>query len=114
MILSILKENSGENRVAVLPELIPQLQKLKIDVSVEHGAGDRSYASDADYISAGAKIMTRDEIFANSDIILKINLPNEADIQSLRNNTVWISILQPLQNKELIQKLNAKFATALG
>lgn len=101
MVVGILKEHAGENRVVCLPEIVSKLKGLKADVLVEKGAGNHSYISDAEYESAGATIASRDEVLQKSSIVLQINRPEIEDVKKLREGLIWVSIVQPLFNKEL-------------
>ena len=58
--------------------------KLKAKVLVEKGAGLSSFVSDEQYETAGAKVISRAEIFEQSDIILQINAPTDEDLNSLK------------------------------
>jgi len=106
MIAGILKEQGNENRVAIIPT---DITKLKVDsYLVEKGAGDRSYAPDSEYESAGARIVEREEILKTADVIFSVNgLPDE-EIAELREGQVLIGMYQPLLNPEKAQKLAAK------
>ena len=56
MTIGILKEPDFENRVALLPEVVKTLIKLKTKVLVEKGAGQKAFAGDKEYMEAGAKV----------------------------------------------------------
>jgi len=105
MIAGILKEGPGENRVIMLPETVADLIRKKVEVWVETGAGDTAYASDDLYTSTGALIKKREEIFAGADVLLQISAPEEKEMKSLNQKQVWVGVLNPLGNKELVQKL---------
>lgn len=106
MIAGIVKEQENENRVAIIPT---DIAKLKVDSClVEKGAGERSYAPDSEYESAGARIVKREEILKTADVIFSVNgLPDE-EIAELRAGQVLIGMYQPLLNPEKAQKLAAK------
>jgi NAD(P) transhydrogenase subunit alpha len=101
MVVGILKEHAGENRVVCLPEIVAKLKALKADVLVEKGAGNHSYVSDEEYEAAGAAIASRDEVLQKSSILLQINRPEIEEVKRLREGLVWVSIVQPLFNKDL-------------
>jgi H+-translocating NAD(P) transhydrogenase subunit alpha len=106
MTIGLLKEPQGENRVSLLPEAVAQLTKKGITVMVEQGAGERSFASDADYQQSGGRTATRAEIFSASDLILSIN--NQAEINDL-SSKVLVGVYQPLYNRDVIQRwMNSK------
>lgn len=105
MIAGILKEGAGENRVILLPETVADLIRKKVEVWVETGAGERAFASDELYAGAGAVIKKRDEIFSGADVLLQVSPPSEKDLKSLKQSQVWIGVLNPIGNKDLVQKL---------
>jgi NAD(P) transhydrogenase subunit alpha len=96
MTIGILKENPPENRVALLPESISGIIDLKNSVVVEKGAGEKAFATDDQYIKAGAKMVEKKEVFSQSDIILKVNPFTESEITALKNAQVIIGTLNPL------------------
>ena len=102
MIVGVLREGGSENRVALLPENIKTLVKKKITVLIESDAGTSSCASNEEYVDAGAAIQTKEYILKESDLVLKINPPADADIPP---GKVLVAILNPLSNTDIVQKL---------
>lgn len=98
MVLGILKEPAGENRVSQLPESVSTLIKMKVNVMVEQGAGANSYAADADYEKAGAQIASRQEVLSKSDFILGIHAP--LDVPS---GKILLGVYQPFSNIQQAQ-----------
>ena len=70
MIIGILKEPIGEKRVAMLPAQLTSLLQAGVEVLVENEAGVLSFAADADYESAGAKITSRSALIQTADILV--------------------------------------------
>jgi NAD(P) transhydrogenase subunit alpha len=103
MILGLLKEQSNENRVALLPETVQSLSDLNVEVWVEQDAGANALATDADYENAGAKVVSRKEVFEKSDVLLQIQPPVAEDIKKIGKNQVWISAFNPLWETELVK-----------
>ncbi len=57
MRLAVLKEGrAGETRVAATPDTVKKLAALGLTVAVEHGAGQGSNITDAEYAAAGAEL----------------------------------------------------------
>lgn len=100
MTVGILKEPQTETRVSLLPEAVAQLTKKGITVCVETGAGEKAYASDADYEKAGAKITSAADLIASSDVILSINQP----AQAIPASKILIGVYQPLFNLEQVKQ----------
>ena len=105
MKLGILKEPNYEQRVSLLDEGVLEAIKLKAEVLVEKGAGLSSFVSDEQYETAGAKVVSRAEIFEQSDIILQINAPTDEDLNSLKQGKIIMSMLSPMGNTTLINSL---------
>jgi NAD(P) transhydrogenase subunit alpha len=114
MIAGILKESGNENRVALLPGEVLLLKKLGADVIVETNAGEKAFASDNNYISAGAKTGSRNEVISKSDILLGVNPPLEDPPGSFRNGQIICCILNPVENKIWLETVMAGGVTVLG
>ncbi len=55
MIVGVLTEPAGENRVSLLPEQVESLIRKKVEVWVQAGAGNSSFSKDEAYQARGAK-----------------------------------------------------------
>lgn len=114
MILGLLKEHGEETRVALLPEIIQNLTELKVEVLVEHSAGEKAFASDASFEEAGAKTVSRKEIFEKAEVLLQIQPPSEEDLKLLKNSQVWISAFNPLWETGLVKTFREKGITSFS
>jgi NAD(P) transhydrogenase subunit alpha len=122
MKLAVPKEcRPGERRVAVTPENVAKLVKLGFSVAVEHDAGAAASFGDDDYVAAGAEVITGTrEIWQAGDIVLKVQPPaahpamgvHEAEL--IREGGTLISFLYPGKNKDIIDRLAARKATAIA
>ncbi|MBU3759166.1 MAG: Re/Si-specific NAD(P)(+) transhydrogenase subunit alpha [Candidatus Omnitrophica bacterium] len=114
MIIGVPKETqSGENRVALVPETAAKLVKAGFEVRMERGAGEKAFFPDADYEKAGAKIAALDEVFA-SDIVAKVAVPSPAEIARLKSGSVYVSFLNPLAEPALTASLAKQGVTAFS
>ncbi len=102
MIIGILNELTPEKRVAILPEAVPALMVLNSDVIVEKSAGINAFASDEQYEKSGAKIVSKEDIYEKSDLILKVNIPGKDEISKLKPGQVLVGTLNPMMNKEQV------------
>lgn len=108
MRIGIPKESTiGETRVAATPKTVEQLRKLGFDVAVESGAGAKASFNDEQYVSAGATIVKDGEVW-QSDLIYKVNSPNEEEISKIKDGATLVSFLYPAQNPELVERLSQK------
>jgi len=102
--IAILKENAPlETRVALMPEAVKTLVGQGMEVFVESGCGERANASDADYISAGAKIGNRDELLASADLFSTVSCLTAADQNKLKAGATVVGFLRPLDEPALFQ-----------
>jgi H+-translocating NAD(P) transhydrogenase subunit alpha len=87
----------GETRVAATPETIRKLLKAGLHtVSVQTHAGVAASIPDADYEAAGATISaSAADIYAQSDLVLKVRGPAEAELPLLRRGSVLVGLLKP-------------------
>ena len=103
MEIGVLKESKQqEKRVAITPKIVSKIKKLGHNVKVERGLGLAANFYDSQYIEAGAEVLDADHVWA-SDIILKINKPNDDDVSKLDNNKTLISFFSPAVNPDLLQ-----------
>lgn len=103
MKIGILKESSGENRVAMLPDGVQALVNLKVTVIVEKGAGDTASTPDHLYEEAGAKIAPRADVIKESDLITMVNGPEAAELKKLGKGKVVVAGVNPLSNHDLVR-----------
>ncbi|MDD3772141.1 MAG: alanine dehydrogenase, partial [Weeksellaceae bacterium] len=105
----------NELRVAATPKTVQRLKKQGFDVSIQSGAGKKANYSDEEFSKAGANIVSSpQEIYQNSDIVLKVQAPTEEEINLMRENLVLLSYLWPAQNQELLKKLASQKVNAIA
>lgn len=105
MVIGILKEPTGENRVSLLPENVKALVQQKVHVVLEQNAGFRAFADDKDYQEAGADIALRKEVISQSDLILSIHSPSENDITQAKKNLIFLGDYDPLFHLPFMKQL---------
>ena len=102
----------GENRIAMTPESAKQLQKLGYECIIETGAGNNSNFSDKNFKDAGVKVVKNsDQLWKESDIILKVRGPVATEVTKMRSGQQIISFIWPGQNKSLLESLKKKKVT---
>lgn len=114
MIIGILKDAGAENRVAVLPGEVAVLKKMGIEVLVEISAGARAFAYDKDYLAAGAVIAERKEVISKSAMLLSVNPPLDDEINSFREGQIICSVLNPVENRDWLEKARLRGITVLA
>jgi NAD(P) transhydrogenase subunit alpha len=116
MKVAIAKEiEYGEHRVAVIPDMAARLVKQGIEIWVEAGAGEASFFSNEAYEAAGAKIISDTAtLWGEADVLMKVGVPKEHEINQMREGSVLISFLNPLGTPEVIQQLANRKITAFS
>ena len=122
MIVGVPRETCpGERRVALTPDAIAALTKVKIEVHIESGAGAEAGFPDEKYAAVGAKLApTRAELFARADVILQVRTlganpeAGRADLESLRPGQVVIGMAEPLTELQAIKDLAARRAILIA
>jgi len=105
---------ADEKRVATTPDVASQLIKLGFEVAVETNAGAAANYSDANYEAAGCSVASVDEIWNDSDIVLKVRGPDKEESMRLKSGQTLISFLWPAQNPELLELLTNRGVTAMA
>lgn len=105
-----------ENRICLTPEAVAVIVNNGHQVCVETNAGSKAKFSDREYSEAGAKIVySHEEIFTQSDIILKVDPPTPEEIQVLKPGRTIISALQMAKlQTDYCKELNKKKITAIA
>jgi NAD(P) transhydrogenase subunit alpha len=115
MRIAVRKEGASERRVAVVPDSVKRLGAKKIDVSVESGAGARSFASDDEYRTGGARIDASVEaLLSDADAVLQIRPPSVDEVKTLKEGSSLVSLLYPLVDHALVRALAARNVTAIA
>ncbi len=109
----------SEKRVAATPDSVKKLQKLGLEVLIEAGAGEGAHFQDGAYVETGARVVSTADLWAESDIVLKVRPPilradgkNEADL--LKEGAKLVSFIWPAINKTTVESLAARKATVLA
>lgn len=93
MIIGIPKEiKKLENRVAMTPGAVESLVRRGHSVVVEAGAGLGSGLSDAEYMAAGARMVTAAEAWA-AEMVIKVKEPMAPEYQFLRPDLLLFTYL---------------------
>jgi NAD(P) transhydrogenase subunit alpha len=107
MKIGVVKETRpGEKRVALSPAVAQQFTKQGHQCLVETQAGYASNFSDEQYTQAGCAIIgSRNELIAQSEVLIKVNAPTSEEIGLMKSGTVVISYLYHAFNPDLVAAL---------
>lgn len=95
-----------EGRIALTPKAVGELIKQGQEVFIETQAGHLSGFSDGQYSNVGATIVsTAKELYAQSQLIVKVKEPQPEELTLLRNDHILFSFLHLAAAEELTQAL---------
>lgn len=114
MVIGILKESGAENRVAMLPGEVAVVRKLGVDIIVENCAGEKAFASDNDYLSAGASVTSRQDLLSKSSFLLSVNPLPEKDLVLCHEGQVLCSVVNPVENSKWLENARILGLTVLA
>ena len=116
MLIGVPKETiAGEMRAPLVPASVKKLVKLGLEVAVEASMGEAAGFADAAYVEAGARIETdRAALLGAADLVLRIRKPNDEDVALLKSGAMHASLLDPFNERGLIDALAAKGVTAIS
>ena len=115
MKVGLVKERaSNERRVALVPDALKPLIAADVEVLVERGAGEGASIPDEAYADAGAKLASKDDVYKQADVIVRVQKPDGADVSSLREGQTVVGLLQPLIDPKLMAELAKKKVTAIS
>ncbi|MEW5990239.1 MAG: Re/Si-specific NAD(P)(+) transhydrogenase subunit alpha [Chloroflexota bacterium] len=115
MKIGVARETApGERRVALVPEALGKLTAAGLEILVEAGAGVGALIPDSAYADAGARVVPTDELYQESDVILRVRKPDAAEAVRLRSGQAVIGLLQPLLDPKLMEALAVAGVTAIS
>jgi NAD(P) transhydrogenase subunit alpha len=113
MIVGVPQEKvAGERRTALVPDLVPRLSKMGLEVVVQTGAGTAAGFPDPAYREKGARL--EPEVLGTADVVLKVQPPTSEETQALKEGAILISFLQPYTNGAGIKALAARKISAFA
>ena len=102
-VLVCKEKDPRETRVALIPDDIKKLGSMGFEFLVVSGAGIKSGFSDESYISAGAKIIAKEEDgYESSEIIVRIMKPES--VQGIKKDTLHLSYMDPFNESRLLNE----------
>ena len=110
MIVASIKEDINiEKRISLTPETAKNLIALGLSVNLEKKYAIHLGIDDKEYENLGVKFFSNSsEVINNSDLILKVNCPNDEDIKSLKEKQIIIGMFNPSKNLDILKKILQK------
>ena len=106
---------NNENRVAITQAGVFELKRRGHEVLVQAGAGLGSAITDDEYVAAGATIVpSADQVWAESDMILKVKEPIASEYDKMRKDQVLFTYLHLAADKTLSEAVVNSGTTAIA
>jgi alanine dehydrogenase len=113
--IGVAKEiKTDEYRVALTPAGARELVQAGHEVLVETTAGDGSSFFDSDYERAGARIVSLDDVWGQSELLLKVKEPIALEYPRLREGLVLFTYLHIAADEALTRALVESRITAVA
>ncbi len=109
----------GENRVALVPAMLPSLAKANMEVLVERGAGVAAGFPDSAFEQKGARVVSRSALFGQADCILQVRCygadsDDGTDLAMLRPGQMVVGFFDPLSFAQRIHEVATTGATCFA
>ncbi len=115
MIIGVPKEiKVDEYRVSLTPAGTAEMAGDGHSVLLEKGAGEGSGIRDDQYLREGAKIVSREEVYAQADMIMKVKEPIDEEYSLLRENQILYTYLHLAPAPVLAEALLASKVAAIA
>jgi len=113
--IGVAKEiKTDEYRVALTPAGALELIRRGNDVLIESGAGVGSAFADAAYENVGARVGSTDDVWNESELLLKVKEPIEQEYPRLREGLVLFTYLHIAADERLTRALVESGVTAVA
>jgi NAD(P) transhydrogenase subunit alpha len=104
MILGVPKETKDrEKRVSLTPDVVKSLVASGYAVHVEQDAGLASFFTNDQYQAAGAQLVSKEKVYTESDVLLKVNAPLPAELATMKKGAALISFMWAGTNPDLVE-----------
>src|SRR3954465_4242827 len=112
MRIGVPKETApGERRVALVPDVVGKLVTAGFEVLVQRGAGEAASFPDAAYEEAAARLA---DDWTDADAVVKVQKPSDQEADRLRDGQLLIGFLQPLTDREGVERLAQRGVVAFA
>ena len=106
---SISEDINFEKRVAITPEIAKKYKSLGLEVYLTKDYALHLGINDKQYENEGAKIFQdTDEVIFKSNAILQMNILNDENLSKLKDNQIFIGVLNPFMNEKKLKEISSK------
>ncbi len=110
MIIGSTKEDLNlEKRVSLTPDSAKNIIALGLNICIEKDYAQHIGIKDVHYKDAGVDIKnSKDEVLNSSNLLVKVNCPSIEEINTLKEKTIIIGMLNPSKNENQIKEILKK------
>jgi alanine dehydrogenase len=94
-----------EFRIGLLPDVVRGLCAAGHEVIIQQGAGEGSGFADDSFTRAGARLVSREEVWSTPELIVKVKEPQPDEVGWLREGQVLFTYLHLAASRELAENL---------
>ena len=106
---SISEDINFEKRVAITPEITKKYKSLGLEVYLTKDYAVHLGINDKEYENEGAIIFQKtDEVISKSDAILQMNILDDESLNKLKDNQIFIGVLNPFMNEKKLKNISSK------
>ena len=105
--VGILK-NTKQAPLGVTPDSLKKWPSNTIRFLIEKNAGTLAHFTDEDFLLGGAKIVSRNEVIEQSNILVVSDNLTDKDFKILHVDTLVLGLLNPHNNQDFIAKLKKR------
>ena len=106
---SISEDINFEKRVAITPEITKKYKSLGLQVYLTKDYAVHLGINDKEYENEGAIIFQKtDEVISKSDAILQMNILDDESLSKLKDNQIFIGVLNPFMNEKKLKNISSK------
>ena len=111
--LAVPKETlAGEQRVAIVPDVVARLVPTGVEVTVQAGAGTGAYFPDDAYAAKGAAVEPDlHRLLSGADMVARVQAPSPEEAASWPEGISLVSFLQPVAQVDTVRALARRRAT---
>ncbi len=114
MQIGVPKETAElERRVGLVPETVKKLTEAGHSVRIERGAGEGALIPDEAFSEAGAELVDASGAWG-AEVVVKVAPPSAEEAGKLGSEQTLVSFLQPLTDKEGVERLESAGVTAFA
>lgn len=112
--MGVAGETGGEQRVALVPDVLGKIEKLGATALVAAGAGASATFDDNAYVATGAEVADPATVYERSDVLVAVGPPDADASAHLRPRQVVAGLLRPWEHPQLVRAWAERGVTTIA